>query len=280
MKPTKQLSDLVALMAHLRIACPWDKKQTPHSLLPYLLEESYEVIDATHAGDTVAIKEELGDVLLQVVFAAQIYAEQGDFDLGDVIYTLMDKLIRRHRHVFEGETLADEEALKQRWDEIKAQEKQNQKPKADFVAQGTALMQAQSMQKYAAKAGFDWQDLQGILAKLDEEVQELKAVLPNAETATHDLKAASQDNLECISDELGDCFFVLTNIAQKCGVDSELATLWAIQKFKSRFGFVLDALAKQGKSIGEVGQDELDTLWCLAKAQSQSQIKAQAKQAD
>lgn len=267
MKPTKHLLDLVALMAHLRTTCPWDKKQTTQSLLPYLLEESYELIEATQAGDTVATKEELGDVLLQVVFAAQIYSEEGKFDLGDVIYTLMDKLIRRHPHVFGDEVLADEEALKQRWNQIKAQEKQNQQPKLDFVAQGTALMQAQSLQKYAAKTGFDFKDLQGILEKLEEEIQELKAVLPSADIATHDLKAASQDNLERISDELGDCFFVLTNIAQKCGTNSELATLGTIQKFKSRFGFVQDALASQGKTISQTSQDELDALWCRAKAQ-------------
>lgn len=254
MKPTKNLSDLIALMAHLRVFCPWDKKQTPQSLLPYLLEESYEVIEATHLGDVLAIKEEWGDVLLQVVFAAQIYAEQGDFDLGDVIYALMDKLIRRHPHVFEGGEIANADEVKQQWDDIKTQERQFV-PKAllDGI-QGTALMQAQTLTKRVAKVGFDWDEVAGAVAKLDEEVAELKEQL-----------IAPIPDQDKLSDELGDVLFSVVNVARKLDIDSEQALLGAVGKFKHRFAFIEQQLAKQGLTPQSATLEQMNGLWECAK---------------
>ena len=176
-----ELDDLLALMARLRVDCPWDKKQSNHSLIPYAIEEAYELGEAVQGDDDEDIKGELGDVLLQVVFHCQMYAEQGRFDMSDVITTLQEKLIRRHPHVFEAETLQDEAAVKERWDEIKAEEQQERaargKPqrRLDNTKAGSALMQAQDVQKQASKLGFDWEGVSGAFEKLDEEIAELKA---------------------------------------------------------------------------------------------------------
>ena len=178
---TGELDDLLKLMARLRADCPWDKKQRNHILIPYAIEEAYELCEAVQSDDDEDIKSELGDVWLQVVFHCQMYAEQGRFDISDVITTLQEKLIRRHPHVFEAETLQDDAAVKGRWDEIKAQEDQARaargKPKRrlDNTKAGSALMQAQEVQKQASKLGFDWEGVSGAFDKLDEEIADLKA---------------------------------------------------------------------------------------------------------
>lgn len=260
MQPTDQFSDLITLMARLRADCPWDAKQTNDSLIPYALEETYELVEAIQTGDDADIKGELGDVLLQVVFHAHLYQEQGKFDMGDVIFSLQDKLIRRHPHVFDKENLKTDEDVKQRWDEIKALENQGKKRRTlDVVKAGSALMQAQALQKTANKVGFDWDVVSDAVDKLDEEVAELKAILPeDGEKPTPQQKAE-------LEKELGDCFFALVNIARKLGIDSEKATLTTVQKFKSRFGFIEDELAKLGKTPEMSNLEEMDRLWDLAK---------------
>ena len=266
-----QLEDLLALMARLRVDCPWDKKQTNHSLIPYAIEEAYELGEAVQSDDDEDIKGELGDVLLQVVFHCQMYAEQGRFDMSDVITTLQEKLVRRHPHVFEAETLKDDAAVKERWDEIKAEEKQAReargKPKRrlDDIKAGSALMQAQDVQKQASKLGFDWDGISGAFDKLDEEINELKAELIDKSKA--DIKA----NIKEIEKELGDCMFALVNVARKLNLDAETATLTCVHKFKSRFGYIEEQLEAAGKQLEDSDITEMDALWEAAKRHERSQ---------
>lgn len=268
MTPTANFTDLITLMACLRTDCPWDAKQTNDSLIPYALEETYELVEAIQAGNSEDIKDELGDVLLQVVFHAHLYQEQGKFDMGDVIYTLQEKLIRRHPHVFDKENLKTEEDVKQRWDEIKAFENeqkiaQGRLPKhrrtSDVVKAGSALMQAQDLQKTANTVGFDWDVVSDAMTKVDEEIAELKAILPQGND-----KPTAEQKAE-LEKELGDCFFALVNVARKLGIDSEKATLTTVHKFRSRFGFIKDELAKIGKTPETSNLEEMDKLWDLAK---------------
>lgn len=263
-QPSKHFEDLVALMARLRAECPWDKKQTNTSLIPFAIEETYELVDAIQNGDNEDVKSELGDVLLQVVFHACLYAEkqaengQSGFDIGDVIYTLMEKLIRRHPHVFDKAHLTDEDAVAKRWDEIKAEERAADtargkvRGRLDEVKAGSALTQSQALQKAASKLGFDWDEVAGARAKLTEELAELDEVISTGDKAA-------------IQDELGDCFFALVNVARKLKVDSETATLGSVHKFRQRFGYIEDELAKRGKTPEESSLEEMDVLWEQAK---------------
>ena len=265
-----ELADLLSLMARLRADCPWDKKQSNHSLIPYAIEEAYELGEAVQSDDDEDIKGELGDVLLQVVFHCQMYAEQGRFDMSDVITTLQEKLIRRHPHVFEAETLQDEIAVKERWDEIKAEEQQERaargKPKRrlDNTKAGSALMQAQDVQKQASKLGFDWEGVSGAFDKLDEEIAELKSELTD-KSKTAAKYNISKANIRDIEKELGDCMFALVNVARKLNLDAETATLTCVHKFKSRFGYIEDQLAAAGKRLEDSDINEMDALWEAAK---------------
>ncbi|MFK3988947.1 MULTISPECIES: nucleoside triphosphate pyrophosphohydrolase [unclassified Psychrobacter] len=270
-----QLDDLLTLMARLRADCPWDKKQSSHSLIPYAIEEAYELGEAVQSDDDEDIKGELGDVLLQVVFHCQMYAEQGRFGMSDVITTLQEKLIRRHPHVFEAETLEDDTAVKARWDEIKAEEQQARaargKPKRrlDNTKAGSALMQAQDVQKQASKLGFDWEGVSGAFDKLDEEIAELKAELidKSKDAAEYDISKA---NISDIEKELGDCMFALVNVARKLNLDAEAATLTCVHKFKSRFGYIEEQLAAAGKRLEDSDINEMDALWEAAKQHERS----------
>ena len=264
-KASGELADLLSLMARLRSDCPWDKKQSNHSLIPYAIEEAYELGEAVQSNDDEDIKGELGDVLLQVVFHCQMYAEQERFDMSNVITTLQEKLIRRHPHVFEAETLKDEAAVKERWDEIKVEEQQARaargKPqrRLDNTKAGSALMQAQDVQKQASKLGFDWEGVSGAFDKLDEEIAELKTEIldkPQVEIKT---------NIREIEKELGDCMFALVNVARKLDLDAETATLTCVHKFKSRFGYIEDQLAAAGKRLEDSDINEMDALWEAAK---------------
>ena len=270
-----ELDDLLALMARLRVDCPWDKKQTNHSLTPYAIEEAYELGEAVQSDDDEDIKGELGDVMLQVVFHCQMYAEQGRFGMSDVITTLQEKLIRRHPHVFEAETLKDDAAVKLRWDEIKVEEQQAReargKPKRrlDNTKAGSALMQAQDVQKQASKLGFDWEGVSGAFDKLDEEIAELKAELidKSKDAAEYDISKA---NISDIEKELGDCMFALVNVARKLNLDAEAATLTCVHKFKSRFGYIEAQLAAAGKRLEDSDINEMDALWEAAKQHERS----------
>ncbi len=270
-----ELDDLLALMARLRVDCPWDKKQTNHSLIPYAIEEAYELGEAVQSDDDEDIKGELGDVLLQVVFHCQMYAEQGRFNMSDVIATLQEKLIRRHPHVFEAETLEDDTAVKARWDEIKVEEQQAReargKPKRrlDNTKAGSALMQAQDVQKQASKLGFDWEGVSGAFDKLDEEIAELKAELIDKSKDAAEYNT-SKANISDIEKELGDCMFALVNVARKLNLDAEAATLTCVHKFKSRFGYIEAQLAAAGKCLEDSDITEMDALWEAAKRYERS----------
>lgn len=272
---TGQLDDLLALMARLRADCPWDKKQNNHSLIPYAIEEAYELGEAVQSDDDEDIKGELGDVLLQVVFHCQMYAEQGRFDMSDVISTLQEKLVRRHPHVFEAETLKDDAAVKVRWDEIKLEEQQareargKSKRRLDQVKAGSALMQAQDVQKQASKLGFDWEGMAGAVDKLDEEIAELKHELTGKSTAAIEYNI-SKANIREVEKELGDCMFALVNVARKLNLDAEAATLTCVHKFKSRFGYIETQLAAAGTRIEDSDITEMDALWEAAKQHERS----------
>lgn len=240
--------ELVSLLAHLREVCPWDKEQTHQSLLPYLLEESYELLVAIENGDPSAAKDELGDVLLQVVFHSQLYAETEDFDAREVLRHLIDKLIYRHRFILDGElgelTAGDAQRLWQR-------AKTTQTPQFFKDKAGSALMKAEAVGEQAATVGFDFDDWQAALSKVYEELGELKAVL------------AGDGDQKAMVDELGDCFFALTNLARQLQVNSELATLLAVQKFQRRFLYVARCLDDQG--VDRPDAQLLEQLWQQAK---------------
>ena len=219
-----QLERLLVIMARLRDpqgGCPWDLEQDFSTIAPYTIEEAYEVADAIDRGDLDDLCDELGDLLLQVVFHARMAEEQGAFAFADVARAISDKMQRRHPHVFDKENLKTDEDVKKRWDEIKALEnaekaKQgklaNHRRTLDAVKAGSALMQAQELQKTANKVGFDWDVVSGAVDKLDEEVAELKEILPiDGQKPTPEQKAL-------LEKELGDCFFALVNIARKLGI--------------------------------------------------------------
>lgn len=248
----EQIAQLLNIMQRLRAECPWDKAQTPQSLTRYAIEEAYEVEAAIRGGNPNEIKDELGDLLLQVVFQSQMYAEQQQFDLTDVVQHLSNKLIRRHPHIFAQQQADDAAQVSQLWEQVKTAERGGQRRRLDAIKAGPALMQAQELQKQAAKVGFDWPDTQGAMDKLTEEISELN-------------EAIAGQNTQQITDELGDCFFALVNVARKLKVDSEVATLGTIHKFRQRFAYIEDQLALQGKTPETSNLEAMDQLWEAAK---------------
>ena len=259
---TYDLNDLLHIMQRLRAECPWDKAQTPLSLTRYAIEEAYEVEAAIRDGHTDAIKDELGDLLLQVVFQSQMLSEaetiqsqglQGQpFAFADVVQQLSEKMVRRHPHVFGENKLQQAQQVNEVWEQVKLQERGGQRRRLDEVKPGPALMQAQALQKQAAQLGFDWPDVQGAQDKLQEEVQELEQAIAEQDSAA-------------IADELGDCLFALVNVARMLGVQSENALLGTIHKFRQRFAFIEDQLAIQGKTPEQSSLQEMDALWDAAK---------------
>lgn len=246
---------LVGIMHKLRApgGCPWDAEQTHQSIKPSLLEETYEAIEAIEAEDDRAIKEELGDILLQVIFHAEMANERKAFDIDAVINHLSDKLVRRHPHVFgESKTLATKEVLHQ-WSKIKANE--GRKSILDGVPKGLpALQQAQRLSEKAARVGFDWEEISHIWNKFDEEINELKEVLP------------SQDKKR-LEDELGDVLTVIVNLARRLNIDAESALRRSSERFKKRFQFIEDELSKSGSDIHHSTLAEMESLWERAKIQ-------------
>lgn len=255
------------LMARLRepvYGCPWDQKQTHQTILPFTLEEAYEVADAILKGDTQHLREELGDLMFQVVFYAQMAEEAGEFTWNEVLHGLETKLVRRHPHVFPegtlesriapGMTVSDEQ-IKGTWEKIKAREKGELASVLDEVAMGLApLQRSQKLQKSAAKIGFDWPSALEVVDKLQEETLEL-----------HD--AITHGNIEHIADELGDMLFVLTNLARHFKLDAETLMLKANAKFERRFRYMEQWLVRNGLIAGEVSLDEMEEGWREAKRQ-------------
>jgi ATP diphosphatase len=258
MKPSPEIRDLLAIMARLRtpgIGCPWDLKQTFETIAPYTIEEAYEVADAIACGDRAALKDELGDLLLQVVFHARMAEETGAFAFDDVVLAITEKLIRRHPHVFGAERGLSPDEVKKLWEEIKAEERKEKSAGVpDGVLAGVplalpALARAEKIQKRAARVGFDWPDAGGVLDKIAEEIAELKA----AETP-----AAEQE-------EIGDLLFSLVNLARRMGTDPEVALRNATLKFERRFEGVERRVAASGKPFEQTPLEELESYWQAAK---------------
>jgi len=249
---------LIEIMARLRSpeGCPWDREQNFDSIKPYLLEETYEVLDAVDKRDWRALAEELGDVMLEAVFFAQMAAEEKLFGIEEALDAINEKLVRRHPHVFGSGTAKTPGEVKQRWDEIKAEEKRdkNQAPELlEPVPRALpALVEATQLTSRAAGVGFDWPNAGQVLEKLDEELKEL------AEAR----QGASREEIE---GELGDVLFVLVNLARFLAVDPEQALRKTNRKFRERFGYVERKLKEAGKSPSEATLEEMDALWNEAK---------------
>ena len=255
---------LIEIMARLRdpaAGCPWDVVQTFKTIAPYTIEEAYEVADAIERGDMAALKEELGDLLLQVVFHARMAEEDGQFDFQAVAAAIGDKMVRRHPHVFGGEAIGSAEAQTRAWEEHKAAERQakatagrSRASALDGVAAGLpALTRAIKLQRRAARVGFDWPEPLQILDKIEEEALELK----NEITA-----GAKPDRIE---DELGDLFFALVNLARHLEADPEAALRHTNAKFERRFHAIEQSFAPTGRDLSEASLDELEAAWQAAK---------------
>jgi MazG family protein len=249
------MDQLLNIMKQLREECPWDQAQTPETLTKYAIEEAYEVEAAVRDGNAQHIKEELGDLLLQVVFQAQMHSEKGLFDFNDVVDAISQKLIRRHPHVFQKEKFStlNAEEVSHLWKQIKQQEKVGkEKHRLDDVKHAPALIQAFEVQDNVAKIGFDFPDVTGAYGKLEEELDEFKQAIAN-------------ENSDEMLDEFGDCLFSLINVGRKLGISGEQALLSTIHKFRSRFAFIEDQTNIQNKKLEEMSLEEMDELWEQAK---------------
>jgi tetrapyrrole methylase family protein / MazG family protein len=246
--------ELVNVMKILQApgGCPWDREQTHASLKPYFLEEVYEALDAIDSGDDDHIKEELGDVLLQVLFHAEIASRDGRFDIDDVIRVIVEKLKRRHPHVF-GDAVADDvETVTKNWEAIKRKEKRD-KPGGGSVLDGLpkdmpALIRARRIQEKVSRVGFDWEHADQVMMKVDEELGELK-------------EARDNNDVAAVEEELGDLLFAVANLARFVSVCPEDALRKTIDKFQRRFRYIEDELPRRGRKLGEASLEEMDELW-------------------
>jgi tetrapyrrole methylase family protein/MazG family protein len=250
---------LVDIMRKLRKpdGCPWDREQTHETLKPYLIEEAYELLDAIDSGDDHEIILELGDVLLQVVFHAQVASETARFSIEDVARAIAEKLVRRHPHIFGDVSAEDSETVITNWETIKREEKKSKGQEQmglfdDIPRQLPALMRAQAIQKKAARVGFDWDEIAEVTAKAREEVAEFVEAVD---------KGAAYE----IEEELGDLLFSLVNIARFVDVNPEEALTKTNQKFLSRFAYIERKLAERGSTPAEATLEEMDDLWEEAK---------------
>ena len=255
----KVFDKLLKIMTILRSpeGCPWDRKQTHESLKPYLIEEAYEVLEAIDRGDDQQLKEELGDLLLHIVFHAQIAEANGKFSMVDIAETLNEKLVQRHPHVFdEKDSEISTEQVVSNWEHIKAETSNDKKY---YVLNGLpasmpALLKAFRIQEKVARFGFDWSNPLDILNKLDEEKNELQEILQT-------------DDIRKIEDELGDLLFTIVNLCRHFDIVPEIALNSTSEKFRSRFKLMEDYLREDGKMLGSVGLKELDEYWEKAKKQ-------------
>ncbi len=268
MKPSRDIAGLIAIMAALRTpgsGCPWDLEQDFATIAPYTIEEAFEVADAIDRGELDDLKDELGDLLLQVVFHARMAEEQGTFAFPDVVEAICEKLIRRHPHVFGDRSGLTTGQVNFQWDQIKAEEKAARAkagrapaPGRDGALAGVspglpALARALKLQQKAGKVGFDWNDPKAVLAKIREEADEIGA----------ELDAGAKEK---VAGEIGDLLFAVVNLARHLDVDPETALRTTNLKFERRFGAIEDSLAAAGKTLAEATLGEMDALWDQAKA--------------
>lgn len=259
---THKIENLLTIMSRLRDpdgGCPWDLKQTYETIVPFTLEEAYEVAEAIENGDLEHLKDELGDLLFQVVFYAQIAREEKRFEFSDVVDAICEKMIRRHPHVFDDLDVVDEHEIKANWEKIKHQERQHKagdKPVSFIDGVNEALpglTRAKKLTKRAADIGFDWPDYHGVIDKIHEELDEVKEAI------------ASSDH-EHIEEEIGDLFFVVANLARHMKIDPEASIRKANRKFEARF-HRMESIAKQSdEDMRQMPLNDLDQLWEQAKA--------------
>ena len=261
---------LLAIMDKLRDpgGCPWDREQTLRTLTPYLLEEAHEVIEAIEAGDAQNHREELGDLLFQVVFQARIAREEGKFDFAAVCDAISDKLTRRHPHIFADTVVSGSREVIKNWERIKAEERKEKGDKPRSAIGGVpvglpALVRAERMTEKASAVGFDWPDLRGVLAKVKEELGELEEAI-----------AAREQDPQAVEDELGDLLFSLANLGRFVKVHPEEALRGTVRRFEGRFHHIEARLAEQGRTPRESNLEEMDRLWDEAKVLEKSGVFA------
>lgn len=287
--PSDQFQRVAQIMATLRApgGCPWDRKQTHASLKPYLLEETYEVLETIDHEDRTKLKEELGDVLLQVIFHSQIATEAGQFTIDDVLQQLADKLIRRHPHVFgtkqEAAPSLNAHQVLHRWEEIKRAERQAD-GQPESVLDGVpktlpALLRAYQLQARASRIGFDWtRDAKGIahvFGKIEEEIHELRAALAtSAPAAGHPSVGSPPPASDAVIAEVGDVLFSLVNLARLITVDPEDALRLASTRFADRFAYIEQEAARSGRRISDLSLSEMNALWEQAKRQTAQELRA------
>jgi tetrapyrrole methylase family protein/MazG family protein len=259
---------LVEIMARLRRSCPWDREQTHRSLIPYLVEETYEVVEAIETASDADMCEELGDLLLQIVFHAQLATERGRFSVADVVDALANKMIRRHPHVF-GDTRVDNVGeVWKNWEALKSTEaaSQRRKSKLDGVPKGLgSLQRSQKMQDKAARVGFDWPDMRGVRDKLAEELAELEEACAERDAKPRDTRHGLADPDRHVREELGDVLFTVVNFSRRIGIDAEGALRAANEKFYNRFTWMERHAEGEERALNDLSLDELEELWQLAK---------------
>jgi MazG family protein len=253
MRPGESLADLVDVMKRLLApdGCPWDREQTLHTLKSYLIEETYEVLEAIEEGTPDQHREELGDLLMQIVFQAELRAAEGGFTIDDVVAGIADKLRRRHPHVFGDVKLETSGEVLDQWSRLKEQEKPRRTLEGIPRAM-PALARAQKLSERAAQVGFDWPDAAGARAKVAEELEEIDRAMEGGDAAA-------------LEHEIGDVFFAAVSLARKVGVDPEAALRAANARFQTRFEFIEDRLRERGKTPRDSTLDEMDALWDQAK---------------
>ncbi|HEV2708018.1 MAG TPA: nucleoside triphosphate pyrophosphohydrolase [Pyrinomonadaceae bacterium] len=272
--------DLVALMARLRSpeGCPWDREQTYASLAPMLLEEAYEAFEAVEEareGKPEELRDELGDLLFQIVFYAQVARERGEFTIADVTEAIHSKMVRRHPHVFGDATVRDNDELLRNWEAMKAEEKraagklQETDEDASLLdgvsAKAPALMEAHQLSTKAARVGFDWQRLEDIFDKLHEEIDELRSAIRDREEARERDSVSNESAETRIREEIGDLLFAVSNIARHLQVEPEAALKLTNRKFRRRFRHIERRLRAQGRTPDAATLDEMEQLWQEAK---------------
>jgi tetrapyrrole methylase family protein/MazG family protein len=247
---------LIETVARLRRDCPWDREQTSKSIMPFLIEETYEVLEALEAESPEEVRGELGDLLLQILLHAEMASERGEFDIRDVIDAVRSKMVRRHPHVFGDLAVAGTHEVLDNWSRIKAEERRSARKDpsvlAGVPAALPALLRAERLGEKAARVGFDWAEPGGALAKAREEIAELEQALGSGAPAE-------------IEGEIGDCLFALASVARKAGVSAELALKRTLDRFATRFRHVEMALERQGRSARDATLEELEALWQEAK---------------
>lgn len=251
----KEFNILIKIMKRLRNpinGCPWDRKQTEHSLKEYILEEAHELVEAVEMESPEKQKEELGDLLLQIVFLSRINEEQGFFSVKDVIGVINQKLIKRHPHIFGNTTVQSAEEVKQNWEKIKKKEKRNSSILSDYPERMPALSHAKRVAEQASSVGFDWDDPLKALVKVEEEIEELKK----------EIKAGHKER---VTEEIGDILFAVANVSRLAHINPEFALKNTNKKFVTRFRYIEEQLKKQGKDIAKTSLDEMEELWQESK---------------